>query len=106
MRALRQQQQIRPEQRSFPAGLAREEGEQAQPAAGEIQPVDATAPNLESWYYARREGVLQGVGDTASTWRICRTSVASPGKSGLPTEIDGYHGYPCSDGTALCPRTR
>lgn len=97
----RQQQQIRREQRSFPAGLAREEGEQAQPTAGEIQPpLTRPPPNLESWYYARREGVF------ARRWRhrfdvedLPHFSGVAQGKSGLPTEIDGYHGYPCSDGT-------
>lgn len=96
-----QQQQIRREQRSFPAGLAREEGEQAQPAAGEIQPpLTRPPPNLESWYYTRREGVF------ARRWRhrfdvedLPHFSGVAQGKSGLPTEIDGYHGYPCSDGT-------
>jgi len=97
----RQQQQIRREQRSFPAGLAREEGEQAQPAAGEIQPpLTRPPPNLESFYYVRREGVF------AKRWRhrfdvedLPHFSGVAQGKSGLPTEIDGYHGYPCSDGT-------
>ncbi|MEJ8630222.1 relaxase/mobilization nuclease domain-containing protein [Sphingomonas sp. I4] len=97
----RQQQQIRREQRSLLAGPTREEGEQAQPAVGQVQPpFTRPPPNLESWYYARREGAF------AKRWRhrfdveeVPHFSGVAQSKSGLPTEIDGYYGYPCSDGT-------
>jgi hypothetical protein len=97
----RRQQKIRREKRLLPAGLAQEEGEQAQLAAGEIQPLlTRPPPDLESWYYAHREGAF------AKRWRhrfdveeLPHFSGVAQGKSDLPTEIDGYHGYPCSDGT-------
>jgi len=97
----RRQQKIRREKRSLPAGLAQEEAEQAQPAAGEIQPLlTRPPPDLESWYYAHGEGAF------AKRWRhrfdveeLPHFAGVTQGKPDLPTEIDGYHGYPCSDGT-------
>jgi len=56
-------------------------------------------PDLESWYYALREGAF------AARWRHRLTLTDLPNLSGvagtssdLAVEIDGYHGYQCSDG--------
>ncbi len=57
-------------------------------------------PDLESWYYHCREGAF------AARWRHRRRAALLPalvgiGRAGvdLPGEVDGYRGFPCSDGT-------
>jgi hypothetical protein len=56
-------------------------------------------PDLEGWYYAHGEGAF------AARWRHRLTVTDLPNLSGvagtssdLPVEMDGYHGYQCSDG--------
>jgi hypothetical protein len=64
------------------------------------KPPDRPPPDLESWYYARREGVF------AERWRRRQRVAAFPALTGLaragvdlPERIDGYRAFPCSDGT-------
>jgi hypothetical protein len=96
----RQHQQARREQRAALVRESQDETEQARPAARErrAKPMPPP-PDLESWYYARREGIF------AKRWRNRLRAMELPHFSGvanrtthLPSEIDGYHGYPCSDG--------
>ncbi len=96
----RRYQQGRREQRAAVAGVNRDEIEKANPSARESQSRPMRPPpDLESWYYARREGAF------AVRWRHRLQVTELPALNGiarsrtdLPGEIDGYHGYPCSDG--------
>jgi len=93
-------QQARREQRAAVAGFDQDEIEQASPAVRESQARPMRPPpDLESWYYPRGEGIF------AARWRHRLQVTELPDLSGvahggadLPVEIDGYHGYPCSDG--------
>lgn len=96
----RQHQQARREQRAALVRESQDETEQARPAARERRArLMPPPPDLESWYYARREVTF------VSRWRNRLRVTELPHFSGaairtthLPSEIDGYHGYPCSDG--------
>ncbi len=96
----RRHQQARREQRAALVRESQDETEQARPAARERRArLMPPPPDLESWYYARREVTF------VSRWRNRLRVTELPHFSGgairtthLPNEIDGYHGYPCSDG--------
>jgi hypothetical protein len=96
----RRYQRGRREQRAAMASFNQDEIEKASPAARESQSRPMRPPpDLESWYYARREGAF------AVRWRHRLQVTELPALSGgarsrtdLPFEIDGYNGYPCADG--------
>jgi len=96
----RQHQQARREQRAALVRGSLDEKKHARPAERERRArLMPPPPDLESWYYARREVT------SVSRWRNRLRVTELPHFSGgairtthLPSEIDGYHGYPCSDG--------
>ncbi|MBD8550286.1 relaxase/mobilization nuclease domain-containing protein [Sphingomonas sp. CFBP 8764] len=96
----RRHQQARREQREALVGKSQDETEQSRPAVRERRAkLMPPPPDLESWYYTRREVTF------VSRWRNRLRVTELPHFSGaasrtthLPGEIDGYHGYPCSDG--------
>lgn len=96
----RQHQQARREQREALVRESLDETKHARPAERERRArLMPPPPDLESWYYARREVTF------VSRWRNRLRVTELPHFSGgairtthLPSEIDGYHGYPCSDG--------
>lgn len=96
----RRHQQARREQRAALVRESLDEKKHARPAERERRArLMPPPPDLESWYYARREVMF------VSRWRNRLRVTELPHFSGaairtthLPSEIDGYHGYPCSDG--------
>ncbi|KQS51297.1 hypothetical protein ASG20_04450 [Sphingomonas sp. Leaf198] len=96
----RQHQQAGREQRAALVRESLDEKKQVRPAERERRArLMPPPPDLESWYYARREVTF------VSRWRNRLRVTELPHFSGgairtthLPSEIDGYHGYPCSDG--------
>ncbi|MEN2786751.1 relaxase/mobilization nuclease domain-containing protein [Sphingomonas qilianensis] len=64
------------------------------------EPLKRPPPDLESWYYWKREG------EFAKRWRDRKNAAELAALAGakrdgvvLPAEVDGFIGYPCSNGT-------